>query len=76
MLWIVTGMTLLGIAALVRAALRRGRDSFYPALGAGCLLALLIEGVANSGMFTPAVSILGPVIAGLGIAQSTGRTRR
>ena len=76
MLWIAIGATLLGIVALVRAALRRGRNSFYPALGAGCLLALLIEGVANSGMFTPAVSILGPAIVGLGLAQSTGRTSR
>ena len=76
MLWILSGATLLVIVALVRGALRRGRDSFYPALGAGSVIALLIASFANAGVFTPAVSIVAAAIVGLGFAQSSGRTPR
>src|SRR5205823_10564577 len=76
MLWILSGVTLLVIVALVRGALRRGRDSFYPALGAGSVIALLIASFANDGVFTPAVSIVAAAIVGLGFAQSSGRTPR
>ena len=76
MLWILSGVTLLVIGALVRGALRRGRDSFYPALGAGSVIALLIASFANAGVFTPAVSIVAAAIVGLGLAQSSGRTPR
>jgi hypothetical protein len=72
--WTITIMMLLAIAGLLRGALRRRRDAFYPALGAGCLIAILILAFGNAGIFTPAVSIIAASTIGLGLAQSIGRT--
>ena len=73
--WMVVAATLLATAGLVRGALKRGRNSFYPALGAGCLMALLIRGFADANIFAQAVSIVAAATIGLALAQSTGRSR-
>jgi len=57
---------------MLRGALRRGRDSFYPALGAGCLVALLIRGFADASIFAQAVSIIAAAPVGLALAQISG----
>jgi hypothetical protein len=74
--WMVAAATLLATAVLLRGALKRGRDSFYPALGAGCLMALLIRGFADASVFAQAVSIIAAASVGLALAQSGGRTGR
>ena len=74
--WMIVAVILLATAVLLRGALRRGRDSFYPALGAGCLMALLIRGFADANIFAQAVSISAAATIGLALAQSSGRTSR
>jgi len=75
-LWIVVAATLFATAVLLRGALKRGRDSFYPALGAGWLMALLLRGFADANIFAQAVSISAASTIGLALAQSSGRTSR
>ena len=74
--WMIVAVILLATAVLLRGALRRGRDSFYPALGAGCLMALLIRGFADANIFAQAVSISAAATIGLALAQSSGRSSR
>jgi hypothetical protein len=76
MLLVVMSMTVLGIGMLIQGTLRRGRDSFYPAAGAGCLVALLILAFGNTGVLGPATSSLAGAILGLAIAQSRSWTNR
>ena len=60
--------------ALLRAALRRGRDSFYPAAGAAVLAVLAVLAFANAGVVAPAPAILAAAVMGLALAQSRSRT--
>jgi hypothetical protein len=75
-LWTIVAAILLATTVLLRGALRRGRDSFYPSLGAACLMALLIRGFADANIFAQAVSIIAAATIGLALAQSSGRTGR
>lgn len=63
------------IVMLLRAALRRGRDSFYSAAGASALVALLISAFGNAGLFGTSVLILTGTVLGLAVAQSRSRTQ-
>jgi hypothetical protein len=73
-LW-VTVIIALGIAiSLMRGAVGRGRDSFYPAAGAGCLVTLTLQSFGGGGLFTTAVSILAATVLGLALAQRVSRT--
>lgn len=76
MLWIFVFAAFAGIWLLVRGALDRGRDNFYPAAGAACLISLLILGFINSGISGTGIGLLSAVILGLGLAQSVSRTVR
>jgi len=73
-LWTILALILFTTAVLLRGALRRGRDSFYPTLGAACLMALLLRGFADANIFAQAVSIIAAATIGLALAQSSGRT--
>jgi hypothetical protein len=57
-----------------RGALRRGRDSFYPAAAAASVGVMLCEAFCDPGLMHPAVQILAAVMVGLGLSQSVGRT--
>jgi hypothetical protein len=57
-------------------ALRRGRDSFYPAAAAGCIVALSIELFTDATLLSTTVQILSAAMIGLGLAQSKSRSRR
>jgi hypothetical protein len=59
---------------LLRAAFQRRRDSFYPAMGASCLLALLLLAFVNAGLLGTATSLIAAAAIGLGFAQSKSRT--
>ena len=76
MLLVVMSMILFGIWMLIHGALRRGRDSFYPGAGAGCLVALLILAFGNSGVLGTATSSLAGAVLGLALAQSRSGMNR
>jgi hypothetical protein len=73
-LWAMVITAIALIMTLLRAALRRGRDSFYPAAGAGCLVALMLLAFGNAGLFSTAVSIVAAAILGVAFAQSKSRS--
>jgi len=73
-LWaaLICGIVL--VITLLRGAARRGRDSFYPAAGASCVVAVIVLAFNNSGLFNTAVLVISAVSIGLAIAQSKSRT--
>jgi hypothetical protein len=73
MFWAIVCATLVAIFALLRGALRRGRDSFYAACGAGCLVALLVIAFCNAGIYGTAISIIAAATVGLAFGQSRSR---
>jgi hypothetical protein len=76
MFWLITVATAGSIFILLRASLQRGRDSFYPAMGGGCLIALLLLSFNNAGLFGTASSSIAAAVIGLAIAQSKSRTAK
>jgi hypothetical protein len=76
MFWLITVATAGCIFILLRASLRRGRDSFYPAMGGSCLITLLLLSFNNAGLFGTASSLISAAVIGLGIAQSKSRTAK
>jgi hypothetical protein len=54
---------------LFQAALRRGRDSFYPAVAAAAILALLGEAFCDASLANSGVAVIAAVVIGLGLAQ-------
>ncbi|WIW47810.1 hypothetical protein ML401_06760 [Bradyrhizobium sp. 62B] len=82
---IFAGMGAIGLAlavlaaliALVRlffGALQRGRDSFFPAAAAACVLFALVQSFAGPGLLRPAAILCLAVIVGLGLSQSVGQS--
>jgi hypothetical protein len=74
MLWVIVALTCGAITVLSRASLRRGRDSFYPAMAGGCLVTLLLVAFVNAGLLGTATGLLAAAVIGLGVAQSRSRT--
>jgi len=74
MLWAIVIAILVGIFALLRGALARGRDSFYPAAGASSLLLLLLFMFCDTGVLGMPVGICAAAIAGIAFAQRQSRT--
>jgi hypothetical protein len=73
-LWLIVA-TMVGAAfVLLRAALRRGRDSFYPAAGGSCLVALMFLCFTNAGVLGSAAAIIVAATLGLAFAQRESRT--
>jgi hypothetical protein len=67
-------ITALGaVIYLLRAAANRGRDSFYAAAAASCLVTLVVLAFVNVGLSGAALPVLSGVILGLGLAQSQSR---
>jgi hypothetical protein len=73
MFWAIVVTTLVAIIALLRGALRRGRDSFYAACGAGCLVTLLMIAFCNAGIYGTAISVIAVATLGLAFGQSRSR---
>ena len=67
-------VTCIAIVVLLRASLRRGRDSFYPATGAACLLGLLLLAFVNAGILATSPAVLMASVIGLAFGQSKSRT--
>jgi hypothetical protein len=74
MFWLIVTATIAAIFILFRASLHRGRDSFYSAMGASCLVTLLILGFNNAGLLGTATGLIAAVALGLAFAQSKSRT--
>ena len=72
-LWILTICALTAALLFFSGALRRGRDYFYPAAGAACILAIVILSFGNAGIFGWVPAALAGVVCGVALAQSKGR---
>ena len=72
-LWTAVAVASAAAIFLLRGALRRGRDSFYPAAGASCIVVLAVLSFINAGLFGATTAIIAPAILGLALAQSRGR---
>jgi hypothetical protein len=57
-------------ALLFDRSLRRGRDSFYPALGGGCLILTTFGMFADNALLSTTVAILAAATIGLALGQS------
>ncbi|MET4118636.1 hypothetical protein ABIB90_004562 [Bradyrhizobium sp. JR4.1] len=71
---LLAGMMTLG--RLFLGALQRGRDSFFPAAAAACLVFALVESFAGSGLLHPAAILCLSTIVGLGLSQSVTQSSR
>lgn len=66
-----------GLIALVRlffGALQRGRDSFFPAAAAACVLFALVQSFAGPGLLQTAAILCLSAIVGLGLSQSVSQS--
>lgn len=76
--WIgLAAMMAVSLIALVRlffGALQRGRDSFFPAAAAACVLFALVQSFADPGLLRPAAILCLSVIVGLGLSQSVSQS--
>ena len=61
------------LVTLFRGALARGRDSFYAASAAACLVIAFGEAYCDASFTTVTVQMTAAIIIGLGLAQTTGR---
>jgi hypothetical protein len=73
-LWLMVVATAGSLIVLLRASLQRGRDSFYPAMGGGCLVTLLLLAFTNASLLGTATGLIAAAVLGLGFAQSKSRT--
>jgi hypothetical protein len=76
MLWFVVAVTACSIVILLRSSLQRGRDSFYPAAGAACLITLLFLGFMDAGILGTSAATIAAAMLGLAFAQSKSRSVR
>jgi len=72
-LWVTLICGVVLVITLLRGAARRGRDSFYPTVGASCVVAIVVLAFNNSGLFNTSVLLISAVTIGLAIAQSKRR---
>jgi hypothetical protein len=73
MLWYTFISLTIGALLLLQGALRRGRDSFYPAAGTASLIASLLLVLGNAGLLGAASGSLAAATVGLAIGQSKSR---
>jgi hypothetical protein len=74
MLWAIVLAAAGAIVLLLRGALQRGRDSFYPAAGAASLVTLLLLAFGEAAMPATGVAVIAASVLGLAAAQSKSRT--
>jgi hypothetical protein len=71
---LIATMSLAAIFGLLKASLQRGRDSFYPAAGAGSLISTLLLSFINAGVLGTAAVVIMAITLGVAFAQSKSRT--
>jgi hypothetical protein len=74
MFWLIVAAMAAAIGVLLRAALQRGRDSFYPAMGGSCLVTQLILAFINAGFLGFGAGLILAAALGLAFVQSRSRT--
>ena len=74
MFWMIVVVIVGAGVILLRASLQRGRDSFYPAAGAGCLITLLLLAFMNAGILGTATAVIAAAVLGLALVQRKSRT--
>lgn len=74
--WVFLAVAVLGIIRLVYGALGRGRDSFFTAAAASCLVAVVVEAFIDASLLQSTSLILISTVLGLGVAQGISRTAR
>jgi len=74
MVWLALGAMVIAIIALFQSALQRGRDSFYPAMGASALIALSQLAFVNGGLVGNASGLMMAGTLGLAAAQRQSRS--
>jgi hypothetical protein len=72
--WTVLFIAIAAAAALFRGALRRGRDSFYSAAGAGCVVTIVLLSFTNVGMVQTTTSVVASALLGLAFGQRVSRS--
>jgi hypothetical protein len=72
--WLLVLATAVSMFFFLKAALQRGRDSFYPAMGGGCLVTLLLLTFMNAGLLGNATGLIAAAMFGVSLAQSKSRT--
>jgi hypothetical protein len=75
-LWIILVMVFRLLIQLLRGALQRGRDSFYPTAGASCLVLFVFEAFCDASILERSTIIISATILGLAFAQSVSRTNQ
>jgi hypothetical protein len=66
-------MAILVLFLLLRGALQRGRDAFYPGAAAGSIVVLTLEAFCDASLVSTAVLICTVAALGLGLAQRVSR---
>jgi hypothetical protein len=72
--WAVLFIAIAAAAVLFRGALRRRRDSFYSAAGAGCVVTLVLLSFTDAGMLQTPTSVVASAVLGLAFGQRLSRT--
>jgi hypothetical protein len=72
--WAVLFMAVAATVTLFRGALRRGRDSFYSAAGAGSVVTIVLLSFTNAGMIQTTTSVIASAILGLAFGQRVSRS--
>jgi hypothetical protein len=71
---LIASVALLHILILLfRGAIARGRDSFYAAAAAACLVTAFCEAFCDSSLIEITVQTIAAIVVGLGLSQTTGR---
>ena len=73
-LWGILAAAVALAITLLRGALQRGRDAFYPIAGASSIVAATILAFGNAALFSTPVLIIVASIVGIAIAQSKSRS--
>jgi hypothetical protein len=73
MFWLIVAASVAAIFILLIASLNRGRDSFYSAMGGGCLATLLLLAFVNAGVLGTATGLIAAVTLGIALAQCKSR---
>ncbi|MFL9828162.1 hypothetical protein [Rhodoplanes sp. SY1] len=74
--WIALLMAAVIAGLLIRGALKRGRDSFYAAAAAGCVVTLAIGAFHDASLLGLGPMVLACLVLGLGLAQRLGQSSR
>jgi hypothetical protein len=72
--WAVLFIAIAAAVTLFRGALRRGRDSFYSAAGAGCVVTIVLLSFTNVGMIQTTTSVIASAVLGLALGQRVSRS--